>query len=191
MPRFATYPTLFDDCKTLKVSDIVRWGYLKPNQHKTGTVTWSSNGNKTASISIAVNFQAKAPYLQLEYSYNGTPLNYIVQLVSAPSNLGKGAIWYFICPHTRKRCRKLHLIEGYFFHRSAFKGCFYSTQVQSKFYRFLENTDWAKEINIERLILKAHEKHFKKQYAGKPTKRYLKIQSRIKAIQNSYTIPFD
>jgi len=43
----------------------------------------------------------------------------------APEYPGKGVIWHFLCPATRKRCRKLYLVDTYFLHREAFNGCFY------------------------------------------------------------------
>jgi hypothetical protein len=63
-----------------------------------------------------------------------------VQLVSAPSNLGKGFVWYFVCPRPGKRCRKLYLADTYFYHREAFHGCMYESQTQSKKYRQLDKT---------------------------------------------------
>ena len=96
-----------------------------------GTLTWSSNGEKTASISITVSTNKK-PYIELDYKYNDEPRKYKVRLVTIPSNLGKGKVWYFLCPQTHKRCRKLYSIGGYFLHREAFKGCMYDSQTKSK-----------------------------------------------------------
>jgi hypothetical protein len=119
MPKFPTFPTIYDNCKTVSISDLKRWEYLKPNQFKSGLITWSINGNKSGSISIRTNTNSENPYLELDYKCNETPINYRVQLVSIPSNLGKGVVWFFICPRTGKRCRKLHLADIYFYHRSA------------------------------------------------------------------------
>ena len=136
MPRYPTYPTLFDECKTISILDLKRWDYLKPNQFKSGVLTWSMHGNKTGSIAIATN--TKARYLELDYLHNKTTsINYRVHLVTIPSNLGKGVVWYFVCPRTGKRCRKLYLANTYFYHRSAFRGCFYEKQTQSHYTRNL------------------------------------------------------
>src|SRR5687768_1248105 len=130
--KFPTLPTLYDECKTVSISFLNKHGYLKPNQNQSGTITWSRNGNKTGSISIRVTTQPLSPYLELDYKVNETPVNYQVQLVAAPSNLGKGFVWFFRCPRTEKRCRKLYLVQTYFYHRSAFRGCMYDIQTQSK-----------------------------------------------------------
>ena len=185
MPKPHTFPTLYDDLKTVSISFLTKHNYLKPNQWQSGTITWSRNGNKTGSISIRVNTQPESPYLELDYKCNEAPINYRVQLVSAPSNLGKGVVWYFVCPHTGKRCRKLYLADTYFYHRSAFRDCMYEKQTQSKKYRGLDKT-LGVYYRADQLYEQLYKKHFKKQYAGKPTKKYLKL---TRQIQRAESIP--
>jgi hypothetical protein len=185
MPKPHTFPTLYDEVKTVSISFLTKQGYLKPNQWQSGTITWSSNGNKTGSISIQVNTQSEPPYLLFDYKRNEALINYKVQLVSAPSNLGKGVVWYFVCPFVGKRCRKLYLGDTYFYHRSAFKGCMYEKQTQSKKSRYLDKT-LGLYFRSEQLFEELNKKHFKKQYAGKPTKQYLKLTQQI---QRAESIP--
>jgi hypothetical protein len=186
MPKPHTFPTLYDDLKTVSVYFLSKHGYLKPNQWRNGTITWSRNGNKTGSISIQVNTQLESPYIELDYKCNEAPIKYRVQLVSAPSNLGKGVVWYFVCPRTGKRCRKLYLADTYFYHRSAFRGCMYEKQTQSKKYRGLDKT-LGVYFRTDQLFEQLYKKHFKKQYAGKPTKKYLKLTQQI---QRAESIPY-
>lgn len=186
MPKPQTFPTLYDDLKTVSISFLTKHGYLKPNQWQIGTITWSSNGNKTGSISIQVNTQSEQPYIEMDYKCNEAPIKYRLQLVSAPSNLGKGVVWYFVCPRTGKRCRKLYLADTYFYHRSAFRGCMYQSQSHSKEFRRLDKrfkSYFQKEVLYEQL----YKKHFKKQYAGKPTKKYLKVTQQL---QRAESIPY-
>lgn len=183
MPKPNTFPTLYDDLKSVSISFLRKNGYLKPNQWQRGIITWSRNGNKTGSISISVNTQSDCPYLELNYKCNEDPINYRVQLISAPSNLGKGVVWYFLCPHTGKRCRKLYLADSYFLHRSALRGCMYEKQIQSKKYRQLDKT-FGEYFRTEQLFEQLYRKHFKKQYAGKPTKKYLKLTQQIQKAEN-------
>lgn len=172
MPRISNYPTLFDELPAITTSLLRRYGYLKPNQIQKGTITWSSNGAKTASVSVEVNTISDTPYILLDYKYKEAPINYFIKLYAVPSNLGKGEVWFFICPSTKKPCRKLHLATSHFVHRSAFSGAFYEKQVQSKHWRFLDRTALGKEFKLERIYEKVYKKHFKKQYAGKPTKKF-------------------
>ena len=178
MPKPHTFPTLYDEVKTVSISFLSKHGYLKANQWKAGSIHWSRNGENLGSISIRVNTQNESPYLELDYNCNQQPIKYKAQLVSAPSNLGKGVVWYFICPKTNKRCRKLYLADTYFYHRSAFRGCMYEKQTQSKKSRFFDKT-LCVYFKSENLYSELYKKHFKKTYAGKPTKKYLRIMEQI------------
>ena len=179
MPKTYTFPTLYNEALQISISKLKEWEYLNPEQIKSGTLNWSSNGNPTGSISIQVNTHCEQPYIELNYKYRDEPRNYKLSLVSMPSNLGKGLIWYFLCPQTNKRCRKLYSIEGYFLHREAFNGCMYETQTQSKKYRQMDKTLGA-YLKEDELYSQLYQKHFKKTYAGKPTKKYLRIIEQIK-----------
>jgi hypothetical protein len=186
MPKPYTCPTLFDNSLQINVSKLKQWGYLNPDQITSGaTLNWSRNGEPTGSISINVDTLCEQPYIELDYNFKDEPRNYKVKLVSVPSNLGKGVVWYFLCPKTKKRCRKLYSIDGHFLHREAFTGCMYDTQTQSKNYRQLDKTLGA-YFRSENLYSELYKKHFKKTYEGKPTKRYLRI---IKEIQKGENIP--
>lgn len=186
MAKPYTFPTLYNEALQINISKLKGWGYLEPEQPKSGTITWSRNGNKTGSISIRVNTHSEQPYIELDYKYRDEPRNYKVRLVSMPSNLGKGLIWYFLCPETNKRCRKLYSIGGYFLHREAFNGCMYESQTQSKKYRQLDKTLGA-YFRTDDLYSQLYQKHFKKTYAGKPTKKYLRIMEQI---QKAESLPY-
>lgn len=182
MPKPHTFPTLYNEVLQIDISKLKGWGYLNPEQVKSGTLNWSRNGNPTGSISIEVNTHSEQPYIELNYKYGDEPRNYKVYLTSTPSNLKKGVVWYFLCPVTKKRCRKLYSIGGYFLHREAFSGCMYETQTQSKKYRQLDKL--MAFFEIENLYSELYKKNFKKTYAGKPTKRYLRIMEQIQKAEN-------
>lgn len=134
----------------------------------------------TGSISIEVNIVSENPCLQLNYKTNDKPINYQVSLVSIPSNIGAGIVWYFVCPNTGKHCRKLYLADTRFLHREAFKGCYYEKQTQSHKSRKFHNS-FKKFFDADELYELIYKKHFKSIYAGKPTKRYQKLMKQIKA----------
>ncbi len=183
MAKFPTFPTLYDNVLQISIKKLKEFGYLEKNKVITSSLHWSRNGEETASISIRVNTFTEPHHIELIYNTNGEPRNYKVSLVTIPSNLGKGKIWYFLCPHTHKKCRKLYLIGGYFLHREAFTGCMYESQTVSKHYRFLENTFGA-VFKTERLYEQLYSKHFTKYYKGKPTKKYLRILEQLKKAEN-------
>ena len=178
MPKPYTFPTLYNEALQLSISKLKGWGYLAPGQIKSGTINWSRHGESTGSISITANTRSEQPYIELDYKYRDEPRKYKVYLTSTPSNLNRGEIWYFICPQTKKRCRKLYSIGGYFLHREAFNGCMYKKQTQSKKFRQLDKI-LELYFRTDQLFKQLYKKHFKKQYAGKPTKRYLRIMEQI------------
>lgn len=173
MAKFPSYPTLFDECKTINISDFKRWGFLKSNLKLKSEITWSRNGNKTGCISISVNTFVESPFVELNYQCNGTLIDYKIPLITVDSNLGKGVVWFFICPYSGKRCRKLHLVGNYFYHRSAFRNCMYENQTKSHSSRnHFSMAD--KLFRVADANDKIYSKNFKKYYNGLPTKRYIK-----------------
>ena len=182
MPKQYTSPIIYDDLKTISISFLKQDGFLQPNQSKSGMIRWSSNGEPTGSITITVHAQMNLSYIQLDYTCNKEPISYQVKLISKPSNIGKGIIWYFVCPSTQKHCRKLYLGSTYFLHRSAVQG-FYEKQMKSKKSRSLSNL-WSKCFQMDDLFEQIHKKHFKKYYAGKPTKKYLRLMKKIKQAES-------
>ena len=183
MPKISTFPTLFENVLKLNLSKLQERIYLEIGQKNEGTLTWGRNGEETGSISIIVNLIRERPFIELDYKYGNENRNYKIPLVSIPSNLGKGKVFYFLCPITEKRCRILYCINGYFLHREAFEGCMYEKQRDSKEWRkqrkalerYYASDDIYKEI---------YSRHFKKYYKGKPTKRYLKLIQKIKLYEN-------
>lgn len=187
MARLPTYPFIYDEALQINIAMLKEWGYLCSNQIKSGTLTWSRKGMKTGSISIYSNMYNEPPYVELDYKYNDEPRNYKINLVYIPSNLGFGKIWYFQCPVTNKRCWKLYSIGGYFLHRDAFQGAMYDSQIQSKYYRSLDKSLGA-YFRLDQLYEQLYKKYFKKTYAGKPTKRYLRIMEQI---EHAESIPIE
>ena len=129
---------------------------------------------RTPAGNIDLIIDTREMYIELDYRFGDEPRHYRVQLVSVPSNLGKGRIWYFLCPQTSKRCRILYGVEGWFFHRSAFRGCCYDRQTLSKQYRLLDYTIFPRQIEINEQLRKC-----RKTYRGKPTRRYQNLIRRL------------
>lgn len=179
MPKIHTFPTLYNEVLQLNITKLKSWGYLDSTISKSGVINWSKNGKVNNSISIQTHIYKDKPYIQIDYKFRDEPRNYRIYLTSKPSNLQKGIVWYFICPRTRKICRKLYCINGYFLHRKAFNGCMYESQTFSKKDRVLIKIFDIKN-GEEKIIEELFKKNLKKHYKGKPTKKYLKIQHKIK-----------
>lgn len=187
MGRWSTYPTTVNDLREIDISFLSKHDYLKPDNFRSGVITWSySNGNKN-SISIHTVTNETDGVLTLDYTYNNTEkINYQIQVITRPSNLGAGLLWFFVCPYTGKVCRKLHLINGYFKHRSALQDLMYQNQLESKRWREW-NKIYAGEFN-DHIYTELYSKYFKRYYKGKMTKRFSRI---VKKLQKSGNFNFE
>jgi hypothetical protein len=130
MPRYANYNTTVEDCLKYRVKSLTENNnnYLKSYGIRTGVTSWSINGQHHAKISFKVTHTENGTFITFDYKYNGEPINYNVNLISRVSNLGKGKMWFFVCPVTGKCCRKLYLYGTHFLHREAYKGLMYESQ---------------------------------------------------------------
>ncbi|WP_298949377.1 hypothetical protein [uncultured Polaribacter sp.] len=185
MPKHYTFPYLFDENKSLSLTDLKKMGYLKHNRIISGTINWTSLGENSGSISIKVKRTQIKNYVEFDYTCNNESYNYKVYLVSVKSNLNEGRVLYFQCRFTGKRCRKLHLINGIFQHRTASKTGMYAKQTQSKRGRWIEQI-YGPYFDSEKLYAELYSKHFKTHYKGKPTKRYLRLMQKINSLTCVY-----
>jgi hypothetical protein len=183
MGRWGSYPTILDELKEFDISFLSKHHYLIPNNSKIGGITWTyANGNKN-NIEIKTDINKTDGVIVLRYTFNDTEkIDYQIRLITRPSNLGTGLIWFFLCPFTDKVCRRLHLINGYFKHRSALSNDIYQSQIESKKWRV-----WSKYICNDNLYSELYSKSFKRYYNGKPTKRYLRL---TKIVESEKEIDF-
>lgn len=180
MGRYGNYPTTVEDCLTFRLKNLTenKNNYLTSHGTQRGVTSWITNGEVQSTINIEVTYTEYEAYIIFDYKCNGEPKRYKVNLVSRVSNLGKGVIWFFVCPSTGKLCRNLYLNSGYFLHRTAFKSMMYSKQIESKKFRNLSKVFGAYFIRDE-VYSELYKKYFKTHYNGKPTKRYLKLKKQI------------
>lgn len=179
MPKSPSFPTVIEDLLCLSMSFLKKHNYIISDQYQSGTMKWSRNGGKRASIKISVQIYEDRGVLTLDYLYKKEPVNYNIQITSKKSNLGKGKIWFFVCPNTGKLCRKLYG-KKYFLHREAYSGIMYQKQIESKSYRLMDKL-YGPYFESERLYEQLYTPYFKKFYKGIPTKKYLKIMEKLNA----------
>jgi len=182
MGRYSSFPLIFDELLWLDIRSLKRLGFLQLSCSRTGNVNWTNEEGRIASITICSTIHDYNGSLRLTYTSSGEKRTYTIHLTSTESNLGFGRIWYFRCPATSKRCRKLHLIDGYFVHRSTILSGFYRSQLGSRYKDslFLQASalfqldDYYEEMNS---------KYFKSSYAGVLTKRYLRIKEKVNRLE--------
>lgn len=134
MAKPYTYPTIFEDANRFTTRFLIDNGYLKPG-YRSGKITHYRGERETGSARMETTIEedGTAGTLKLSYSVNHRAAKtYTYQLITQPSNLGRGRVWYIVCPATGKRCRKLYCIEGRYLSRYAFPKAMYRQQTENK-----------------------------------------------------------
>lgn len=171
MPKPYTVPLLIDQQKTLTV------GYLSKNKYfiknKIGATGWVSSRTQDLDVRITSIMQKDSEHIFLDYIYNNQLISQKINLECKPSNLGKGLIWFFICPFTNTRCRNLIFIDGNFMHRSNLINAMYSIQSESKKWRLIFQLQ-PNILETQAYLKEPQKKYYKKYYNGNLTKRYYK-----------------
>lgn len=183
MGRRSTGATTVESSQRLELSYLMKQGFISKGKILSGTLSWN-NGN---TIKIISEFTSDRQYIRLIYKvkkYSGEylDLDYYINLESIPSNLGKGKIWYFVCPINYKRSRILYQAYGsnYFKSREAFQNrIYYSSQICSKSYFPFERCH-----SIAKTLCKVKPLGRKKTYQGKETR----LQQRIRKLEYRKTM---
>jgi hypothetical protein len=163
---------LLNNTHSISVGKLNKCDFLRGP--KLGVISWQKGERLIADIIIYVDVCADSPSMELIYEFGGEPVHQTISLTPVPSNLGTGVTWYFTCPVTGKRARKLFFINGQSVHRDAHKGSMYFSQTLSQKDRQLKKLmdgAFAEE--------KIDEKHFTPFYRGKPTVKYKSIMKKV------------
>jgi len=191
MGRYATYPLLIDDIRRLTILDFNKLSLIDFNSviQYTQIINWKSSRTNEITARISVDFLGNGIY-KFHYSYNEVPVQYFVEVISEPSNLGKGEVYYFKCPKSKLKCRILYLYNGFFVHRSLCKGLMYESQIHSKKWRQLD-TIFSNVLGLDRMYEQLYTKSRKKYYKGKPTKWFSKLRKEIDRAESIDLLEFD
>lgn len=103
---------------------------------------------------------------QTKINFNDETDDYEIRIEQIPSNLGKGFINYFICPHTFKRCRILYKPKGCnkWLSRTAFIRLRYWLQLRSG-----NNREWSQYHKYKDKVEALEKEITKSHYQGKET----------------------
>ena len=167
-----SWGTLIDEYKTLNISTLSRAGFLEPvppGKARKGVVTVSDYWGHTAKIEGAGVVRENRQFIAVAYTHGGNLRAYTIELQFTPSNLpthGNTGYYYFLCPETGQRCRKLYLVNGTFVSRKAFKALYF-WQAASHKCRTLQTAGVLLPDLIRHEI--GNPKHRKRTYRGKLT----------------------
>lgn len=168
-----------ESLRRIELSYLFKNSYIKKDCEIHSDLTWyNSTGKKISTIQIVTHFKRSQKFVTLKYSVSdgidsSINVNYDIRLVSIPSNLGKGSIYYFECPFTLKKCRVLYLANGshYFKSRFAYSNqILYKCQVCSKNNYAIERY-WKLKDEFEKLS----SKKIRKFYKGNLTRSYKRL----------------
>lgn len=109
---------VFEDGFPLDLGKLIRDGLIRPGMWKSSLIwRWVRTGEETASANYIATMDeaARSGVLQLSYrmTVRGEQHDIVepIPLEALPQPFG-GLMWYFRCPVTERRCRKLYLLPG-------------------------------------------------------------------------------
>lgn len=197
MPNYSRDVYTTDECRRIELSylfknKLIEKGCIIPNI----VLSWSNGFGKSSSIGIETCLTDEEQYIRLHYTITKSDgskkdMDYKIYLHSQPSNLGKGEVYYFICPVSNKKCRILYMAYGSEIYKSkqAYRNrIYYPIQTVSKNYYYLQ-----RYFDLERLAEKMARGKMKTHYRGKPTKtylRYMKLFDRLETADHLGAMAF-
>lgn len=165
--------TNIEDLRRFSIHDLKRLGMLRDSFN--GSMNWTQNGEKVASIGLRVRLSGEEPAVLLHYTLTDTKevVADWVRLHYQPSNLPghTGGYWMFICPEKDKPCRVLFLHDGHFKSRQALPpGTLYKCQTTTAYFRNIGRIFDCEEMKtaLNDTLRKPYGKMF---YRGKPTRK--------------------
>ena len=178
MGRNSTGATTTGEAQKLEINTLLKKGYIKNNCKLSGSISWTNGSCIGYDAEITEQKQEiRLNYWNKSHSGEKTDLDYTIQLISFPSNLGKGKIWYFICPITGKKVKILYKVYGslYFKSSKAYQfRIYYPSQISSKF-GFHNDKYWEIDYKLRMLYPLIRKEH----YQGKETR----LKKRIKILE--------
>ena len=183
MGRYSTGIRTTNGSRKLDLRWMLKNDYFQKGKKIRGSMSWQDDSSSGYESLISEDEK----YLRMIYTITDrkgieTKLDYKIQLVTVPSNLGKGEILYFVCPESNKRARVLYSTYGHhkYIHRDCYlelygKRLYYNSQSSSK--EDYHNTIY---FNLKKKVEVLEEqiigvKHRKIKYNGIATKQLQKL----------------
>ncbi len=156
----------------LELTRLLKAGYFTNGAEVSGSWTWT-NGD---AVRVFTKRKGAEVYMELSYTWthptDGTKhdIRQRFDMVSKPSNLGRGEVLYFQCPRTFRLCRIIYRA----YHARDFRSrwgfsypLYYPSQLCGKMARW-NQTYWDTERHLEA----SKGKRGPGTYRGQPTKRF-------------------
>lgn len=188
MGRYSTGTWTVYESRRIELPYLLKHGFIRKGCEISFSLSWSDqHGQETSNANFKSSYlsDAEKQYLQVSYTItkrdgSKSNQNSKVYLFEQNSNLGKGKVLYFLCPQTRKKCRKLYQAYGsdIFKCREAYKHrLYYDCQLASKLSKY-NDTYWRIDSHLDKI--KRVSAHGNRTYRGKPTKAALRYERLFK-----------
>jgi|GEM_PF-748026 len=161
----------------IEMSFLLKKGFIRKGAVLSSPMSWTNqHGQDSGSIHFKSSYLGtpESNYIELSYShtYAGEKKSreYKVYLHEQPSNLGKGNVLYFLCPHSGRKCRILYSAYGsdLFKSRDAYRNrLYYDCQQASKLSKY-NDTYWRLDKHLKKIQKQA--RFGGRTYEGIPTK---------------------
>ncbi|MDX5477458.1 MAG: hypothetical protein LPJ98_03295 [Cyclobacteriaceae bacterium] len=176
MAKNPTFPTLVEDLPFISIQALKNQGLLNPGVKTSGIFNLLIDKKPSGGrISVFLDL-TKFMYINLDWYDGKKNHNISITLNQVHSNLGKGKIFYFLCPKSGQKCSKLYFI-GHSVASAKWLNLYYKDQILSKksyaFLRLCKAFFEVDELIKEFFSLKKHS------YRGKLTRRAKQLQSKI------------
>lgn len=174
----------------LELSRLRKAGYFTKGATVTGGWSWS-NGDR---VNITTVSNGAEVYMILSFTYIhphtgcAEEVRQRIDMVSKPSNLGKGTVLYFRCPSTLMPCRILYRAyhARIFKSRNAFSyRLYYPSQLCGKMNRWDEQ-HWQAQRKLEGMKWKRHPGT----YRGRPTKKAQRVERLLEELERTDNLRF-
>jgi len=182
---YSSKKNLVEDTLTIQTWFLSQHGYFRNSQ--SGTITWTRDGmagETSSSIGISTDVSnISSSKLQIHYTQTDRDtrqkkdFNYSIQLTSTHCNFG-GIRFWFVCPLSKdgvycgKRVGCLYMGSSYFGCRYCFELA-YKKQNENRRSQFFY---FGRIFDIDDKIDKLNEQIKRPYYAGKPTRKQLRLQ---------------
>jgi hypothetical protein len=179
MPKPSQSISIAEQCKRIDIGYLFKNGFIENHCEIYKNLSWFNfSGSLNGTIRIESTFTDLDKSITLIYTASNQTgltenISYKINLIGVPSNLGKGNVYYFECPLTKRRCRILYLAYGSLVFKSRYaynEPIYYEAQVCSK--RDYANTRYWK---LRKEFEKLSSKEFRIYYDRKHTRSFKRL----------------
>jgi hypothetical protein len=183
MNRRESHIIRIDQLPSISISQFVEKGIIPAEPGYKKTSISLRNNHASYQFQIIVVTDSGYPHLEI-WNVENPDLVQHISLTRMKSNLpcNPGYHYFFVCPETGRKCKRLHLHDDRFIHRLGIAGGTY-TYLGLSLVSKIRYTQIRNQKKSRVLLLERSKPFFKSYYNGLPTKRELKVRDAVVAVK--------